>query len=138
MMEAVNAVQTEIGELHGRNAIHLDEFSQKALSLTFKGEIDGRACRGSAPRKAWLQYRASFLGVLAYDCRELDVCPWSVVSSFDEVENSEWLCELNLKARAQELKLGEIRHYIFSTYDLVFRIAASRFELEILGERSMA
>jgi hypothetical protein len=137
MMETVKPVQLDIGELHGRDAIYLDSVSQKAMALVFTGELDGRACRGNAPKRAWLRYRMSFFGVLAYDCRELDICRWSLVSSFDEVEGSEWLRELTLEARARECKLGEIHHYVWSTYDFIFRIAASRFELEILGERSV-
>jgi hypothetical protein len=137
MMETVKPVQMEIGELHGRDAVHLDSFSQRAQTLIFGGEIDGRACRVGVQKRAWLRYQLSFFGVLAYDCRELDICRWSVVSSFDKVEGSEWLRELRLEARARECKLGDIHHYVLSTYDFVFRIAASRFELEILGERPM-
>lgn len=139
MIERATPVRTQLGELHGRNAVYLEEISQKGLTVILTGEINSDLCRGEAPKGSWLRYRLSFCGVLAYECREMEVCRWQTVSSFDEVEDSEWLRQLGLIARAHELKheLGSMqpRDYVLWTYDWVYRFASTRFELEILGER---
>jgi hypothetical protein len=127
-METTRAIVTQLGEISGRNAIYLDKFLHDEAGLRLEGEINGSLCQVTEKKNLWLAYRLSFAGALAYDCRELEICRWSYFSSFDEVEESAWLRELGLEARC--------RHYVVATYDFVYRIAATGFELEIVGERT--
>jgi hypothetical protein len=140
MMERAMPVQTQFGEIHGRNAFYLDSFTQQGLSLVFAGELNADLCRGEVHKGHWLKYQLTFRGVLGYDCRELEVSRWPTESSFDEVHDSEWLPQLALEKRVREmsheLKSVSPRDYILSTYDWIYRIAATHFELVILEERA--
>jgi hypothetical protein len=127
-MNSVAAVSTKVGELHGRDAVYLEQLSQRRRSLSFEGEINGSLCTAEGLKNKWLGYRLSFFGVRAYECQDLDLCTWQLVSSFDEVRESEWLRELHLE--------GQCHHYFLATYDFVYRIAADRFEFEIRNERT--
>ena len=121
-MNLVKPIETALGELHGRDAIFLEELQQKGIRLLFRGEINGALCRRAPEKKnMWLRYELELVNVLAYDCRELDVCTWNTISSFDEIAESTWLLELDLTDRLREFKLPEAHHYIVSTYDFVYR-----------------
>lgn len=135
-MSLVKPVESVLGEIHGRDAILLEEFQQKGMRLLFRGEINGAACR-QAPQKKnmWLRYELEFGNVLAYDCRELDICTWYTNSSFDEIVESTWLVELNLTDRLREFGLSQCHHYILTTYDFVYQVAATHFDLRLLAER---
>lgn len=139
MTQHVTPVQTLVGEIRGRNAIYLDEFAQKGLTLTLNGEINADLCSSAGTKGRWLQYRLMFVGVLAFDSREIETCAWPAVSAFDEVEDSPWLLGMSVQKRAHELRheleLLPLRDYIVSTYDWVYRIAATRFELTLVGDR---
>ncbi|MFY0582716.1 hypothetical protein ACN28S_58070 [Cystobacter fuscus] len=127
MMGSSNPVKTNIGTLHGRDAIYLDRCTQAAQQLEFEGEINGALCSDPSRDKFWLAYRIRFLSVQAFEARDLELCRWPTTSSFDEVSDSEWLRSLGVSAQHN--------HYIISTYDLVYQIAATGFEFEIINQR---
>ncbi|WNG31289.1 hypothetical protein F0U62_01205 [Cystobacter fuscus] len=126
-MGSSTPVETNIGTLHGRDAIYLDRCTQTAQQLEFEGEINGALCSDPSRKNSWLAYRIRFLSVQAFEARELEICRWPTTSSFDEVRDSEWLRSLDLSARH--------KHYIISTYDFAYQIAATGFELEIINQR---
>jgi hypothetical protein len=59
---------------------------------------------------------------------DVEICRWPSVSSFDEVSDSEWLRSLGLGVRC--------KHYVVSTYDAIYRVAAAGFEFEVVGQRT--
>jgi hypothetical protein len=126
-MESSIPMQTDVGELHGRDAIYLDRVTHTGQGLEFQGEINGALCGDVSRAGVWISYRLCFHSVRAFDARELEICRWSAVSSFDEVHDSGWLRTLGMDA--------QYRHYALSTYDFIYRIAATGFKFEIISQR---
>jgi hypothetical protein len=127
-MEKTSPVKTLVGELHGRDAIYLDRLTHMGQRLELEGEINGSLCGDASKSNVWVSYRLRFFSVRALDARDIDLCRWSVVSSFDEVGDSEWLRSLGLGV--------PYKHYVVSTYDTVYRVAAVNFDFEIVSQRS--
>lgn len=125
-MESSFPIRTALGELHGRDALYLDRCTQTDQHLEFEGEVNGALCGDPSLADVFIAYRLRFFSVQAFDARGLDLCPWDRRSSFDEVRNSEWLETLGTDARHH--------HYALSTYDVVYRIAATHFEFEVLRQ----
>jgi hypothetical protein len=73
-------------------------------------------------------YQLDFKYIHAFECREIEVCRWKVESSFDEIQDSDWISELRLGEKGYQ-------HYILSTYGYAYRIIAKEFELVITGTR---
>jgi hypothetical protein len=124
-------IQTELGEIDGRDGIYLDDVKQtfSPNQLTFVGDINGNLCTNNSLGYRWYSYELTFHQVQAYDCRKLEICKWRVISSFDEVKDSELIKELRLEGKGY-------KHYILSTYDYVYQVIAKDFELKITGHRS--
>ena len=113
------ALESPLGRLNGRACIYLDEHHADAVaaSLQLEGDIYGP--------DMWVPYVLRFIGVAAWTREDLDSSDrhtW--VSSFDEVFGSPW---------AQALGRQEIRHIAVQTYDDVFNVLCTDFELK-LGE----
>jgi hypothetical protein len=133
------AVKTSVGEMRGRNAIYLDEVVQTRHTLKITGELNSDLCSSAPMKGSWLRYSLTFEGVLAFEAYELEVSALTTDSEFDEADDLSWLREASLMKRAKELKYDaggrRLRTYLLSTYDWVFRIAATHYELNILSER---
>ncbi|MBG9796038.1 hypothetical protein ABD76_27830 [Paenibacillus dendritiformis] len=121
-------IYTQLGIINGRDGIYLDKMHQDLNQLTFIGDINGKLCTNNELGYRWYSYKLVFNHVQAYDCRGLDICRWKVVSSLDEVKNSDVLKEVKLDGKGYN-------HYILSTYDYIYSIIAKGFEMEITEGR---
>lgn len=129
-------IDSEAGIIWGRDAIFLDEisFHYDKNEVTFVGELNSNLCSKLPHNSEYRGFRLTFTGVMAFQMTELD-CAHGVVanlskSSFDVVENSEWISQMRVGDRSGKLKDSH-RHFILSTYDDVFEIVAAGFEFEI-------
>jgi len=122
------AIETTLGTLHGRDAIYLDQLSQEADRLVLAGEINSNLCSGASAPDQWIQYRLEFARLVALKVWELELYPAEtlVESSFDLVEDSKW---------AEALGVSDLSHFVVSTYDYVYEVLASDFELVTGGVR---
>jgi hypothetical protein len=121
-------IHTQLGVISGRDAIYLDTMEQEFNRIIFKGEFNGIVCTKNETGQEWVPYKLSFNQIQAFDCRELEISKWEVVSSFDEVVHSGLLNELGLDGKGYS-------HYILSTYDYVYSIIAKEFDLELTGSQ---
>jgi hypothetical protein len=120
------AVDTAVGRLSGRDCIYLDEISfadAHANTLVLKGELNGNLCSNAAVGSTF-SYVATFDGVMALEMLELDSWRRSGESSFDEVQDSDWVSKLGGKVTSEH------RQFQLQTYDLVFNIVCSGFNFE--------
>jgi len=133
-------ISTEIGTLCGRDAIYLDgvAVSDNCNTLELSGEFNCALASKPPPVPArWQAYQLRFRGVLAYQVVELDT--WESAaggswpeSSFDEVSESEWLARI----RGPMSRVApQHRHFVFRTYDRVFEVVCTMFELTMKGTR---
>jgi len=124
-------VVTEIGTLRGRDAIYLDSvvISDGQNTLTLCGEFNC-SLASKPPDAEWQAYQVRFSEVLALQMCELDT--WESLqdrrwpeTSFDEVVDSPWLARMRGKVSKMH------RHYVFQTYDQVFEVICTSYELEL-------
>jgi hypothetical protein len=127
---------TEIGTLRGRDAVYLDSvaISDHQNTLTLCGEFNC-SLASKPPRAKWQAYRVRFSGLLALQMIELDT--WESLqegrwteTSFDEVVDSSWLARMHGKASNKH------RHFVFQTYDHVFEMICTSYELELKEARA--
>ena len=113
-----------------RTAIFLDsiEFLNRTNELRLRGDLNGKQL-SELKQEADLPYTLQFSGVLASRVTELDTWEsqknWYNDSSFDEIENSEWIATLGGKIGPEH------RHFIVSTYDDVIEVIATDYSLQI-------
>lgn len=122
-------VVTLLGELHGRDAIFLDDIGVGRNALTLRGELNGRLL--SPPREDYIGYTLSFNGLIAFSMTELDACLELGVSSFDEILDSKWLREIRRKVEPDMLSHDGLRHFFVLTYDYVFSVICRGYELSL-------
>jgi hypothetical protein len=120
------AVVTPLGELHGRDAIFLDEVIVSRNVLTLRGEFNGGLL--SRPQEGFIRYTLAFNGLVAFSMTELDACSEFGVSSFDEILNSKWL-QIRRNVRLDSLNYNGLRHFFVQTYDDVFSVVCRGYEL---------
>ncbi len=120
-------VVTPLGELYGRDAIHLDDISVCRRVLTLKGEINGRLT--SIPQDRFIGYTLTFTSLIAFSMIELDVCKDFGISSFDEVLDSGWIGEIRGSVEPDVLNCSQLRHFLVQTYDDVFNVVCEHYEL---------
>ncbi|MCY9529733.1 MULTISPECIES: hypothetical protein [Paenibacillus] len=131
-MEQIKAIKTELGEIHGRDAIFLDDiqFNYQKNEVTLIGEISGGLCTESDDDE-FIKYELLFKKVYYFNMVELDVSlqmfdhSYHESSSFVEIGNTKILRDIK-NARGLELK-----QYVIYTYDEVFVIACQDFELRL-------
>ncbi|WP_289355133.1 hypothetical protein [Paenibacillus sp. S-12] len=131
-MEEIKAIKTELGEIHGRDAIFLDDiqFKYQKKEVKLIGEINGLLCTESDDDE-FIGYELLFKKVYYFNMVELDVSlqmfdhPYHDSSSFVEIDNTKILKDIK-NARGLELK-----QYVIYTYDDVFVIACQEFELRL-------
>lgn len=126
-MNKATPIETEHGEIHGRDGIYLDMLIQSfsPSSLQFRGDISRHQCTNTKIKKNWIGYILTFQDVEAFDCKALDIYSENrITSSFDELFESQWLIDL---------KLEGFHHYILATYDYVYEIAARGYVLNSTG-----
>lgn len=128
--ERFRAIDTQIGALVGRDAIHLNSVFYDGGNLIIEGSFNGRLA--SIPTNEDVFYRLTFSGVLALKMIELDSSDHFDLmgetaregSSFDEILNSRWVAELGGKVTRDH------KHYSFGTYDDIFDVVCDGYELQ--------
>lgn len=126
-MEESQPIDTELGELRGRDCIFLDEVSlPDTNTLVLKGGINGSLCSQGENEKEY-PYKLVFKGVLALKMVELESCINYRNSSFDEVKKSDWISEVSKGDKFNERH----KHYYVQTYDDVFEVISEEYALEI-------
>ncbi|MGM1045857.1 MAG: hypothetical protein ACQEXX_06900 [Bacillota bacterium] len=131
-MEKIKAIKTELGEIHGRDAIFLDDiqFNYQKNEVKLIGEINGLLCTDSDADE-FIGYELLFKKVYYFNMVELDVSlqmfdnPYNESSSFGELFNTKTLRDIK---NARDL---ELKQYVIYTYDDVFVIACQEFELRL-------
>lgn len=99
-------IETEIGILRGRDAIHLESFEYELHGLLrLSGEFNGKLA--SKPVDKFVKYVLTFKNVLAFKVIELDSWNFECASSFDEIVDSEWCRILGGKITPFH------KHYVF-------------------------
>lgn len=129
-MKKIKAIKTELGEIHGRDAIFLDDiqFNYQKNEVTLIGEISGGLCTESDDEE-FIKYELLFKKVYYFNMVELDVSlqmfdhPYHESGSFVEIGNTKILKDIK---NARDL---ELKQYVIYTYDDVFVIACQEFEL---------
>ena len=122
----MESISTLVGELVGRDAIHLDfeSFDHKAFTLVLEGEFND-ACCSELNTDNFTPYLITFYAVSDY--RRIPIEEW-----YDSDETPEKPAESSFSSTILESfsQPGE-RTYLFETYDWVFKIRAKSYELEI-------
>jgi hypothetical protein len=121
------AVTTPLGKLNGRDCIYLDTYqdSQDDLTLVLVGDINGTLSEHPAHEK-WVPYTLHFTGVIAWDKEDLESSDQSLwASSFDQILASAWVKKLD------ENNASILHHYCIQTYDIVFHVVCTGYELTL-------
>jgi hypothetical protein len=130
------AIKTEeVGYINGRDAVFLDEFKQifnDTQNCIFKGTFNTKKIESEMRENDYLQYILSFKNVVYYQCCELDtyINEVKLDSSFDMIDNSNLIKDLKNGRQSSKVK-KEHKHYVFATYDYVYDIIATDYNLEI-------
>lgn len=140
-MKKSKAIETELGILHGRDCIYLDSVEQDDCSnLIFIGEINSNLVLKKISERAFIPYILTFEGEIAHFSCELDTYgnleyenridedDYIYESSFDLIDNSVWLDSLPIR---EDFDKSEYKHYHLSTYDIVYDIIATSYQLDI-------
>ncbi len=117
----------ELGQINGRDAIYLDDINFTGYSLVLQGTVEGSLCENIGQDKA-IPYTISFKNVLDFSSTEVDFYDCRRMRcNFERYANSQKIAEFK---QHNNPKLTENhQHFVFYTYDLVFEIVASEFEL---------
>jgi len=133
MKQEIIPIITPVGKIWGRDAIFLDEV--KIINeVTFEiiGEFVGKLCE-NLKDDTYQKYHITFNSVHLFKMIELDYDEIEYESSFDLVKNSEQI--LKMIKTDKEMSIGKIdksyNHYVFRTYDSVFEIIGTGFQLNL-------
>ena len=116
MIEIIN---TPLGELHGRDAIYLDDekYDRSSRKLNLIGEVNGNLCSQKVVGE-FIPYNVKFVGV----------CGWV------KVELDEWLSldkpKFHETSSFYRFEENGINTYVFQTYDWVFEIQCESYEIK--------
>ncbi|MCL2216849.1 MAG: hypothetical protein FWB91_07485 [Defluviitaleaceae bacterium] len=130
------AIETAVGIISGRDAIHLDkvEILFDKYGMTFTGELCGALCSKNEMGRDWIAYKISFDDCVYHSCHELDLYSkeQKLVSSFDLVSKSDLLDSIfNKQGIGKFSNDKKYNHYILATYDYIFEIVACDFKFEL-------
>lgn len=129
-MEKFKGLKTELGKIEGRDAIYLDKITfHNEHEMTLTGEFylsngNNRFCK---------QFEMKFKGIVFLSMIELDfesTGPGAGPESLGVIENSEKIKQFERMDHSSKLKSTH-KHYHISTYDTVFEIISSEFQLVI-------
>ena len=136
MGEIFEPIETEVGIIFGRDAIFLDEvdFDYSNNKVVFYGELNSGLCSKITGKDEWIKYSLTFFSILGFQMIELDFSDFRGKSSFDLVQNSNWINEFKKHDSANKVKT-EHNHYFLQTYDDIFEIVSVGFELKLLESR---
>ena len=119
-MEHFVSIHTEAGMLEGRDAIFLNKIihnGEREIILFIEvGVLENEK-----------RYEVKFSDVIFISCVELDFDKRTQMESFAIVNESEKIKEFKLLGSSK--LIVDHKHYYVRTYDTVFEIVASNFEL---------
>lgn len=122
-MEQLKGLNTELGIIKGRDSIYLDKITFiKEDELTLSGEFNSD--------KGDRKFEMNFKGVVFLLTVELDFDKRGQMESLATVENSERIKEFKRLDHSSKIN-DRHRHYYVRTYDTVFEIVSSGFELVV-------
>jgi hypothetical protein len=129
-------VFTEAGLIWGRDAIYLDRENYiNENTLILEGDLNRDLCSEFSNKSLikFIPYKISFSNVLYYENIPEDLYDGNIESSFDIVENENIIAELKNQDKKSYFSKITKNHkmYFFRTYDEIFQIIATDFELEI-------
>ena len=120
-MERVSAINTEFGNILGRDAIYLDQIlfkSENELTLFIELNIN------DFEKKVKIEFK----GILFVSIVELDFDNRNILESLAVIENSIKINEFKIKNHSSKIN-DKHKHYYIRTYDTVFEIIADYFNL---------
>ena len=118
---------TKFGNSNGRDAIYMEEvsFQNRTNTLILDVEFNTSLCSNATDENVeFVGAKIVFYEVLATKIIELDSWDWESESSFDEVEDSEWIKELGGKVKDSN------KHYLIQTYDDVIEVVCENYEIK--------
>lgn len=128
------SIQTSVGEIKGRDAIYLDKvIFVDERTIQIDGEVNMNLCSMSAESEKGMfkKYKIVFNDVISLKMTELDFYDNEHgKSSLDLIESSEQVAEMVKKNHAGKIT-ETYKHVALITYDTVFEIICSKFELNI-------
>ncbi len=129
MNNAIPIKIANLGFLTGRDAIYLDKvnFNYEKNSIKFAGEFNTNLASDYSGDKDFLQYTLKFYNVLYMEMIELDFFNNIVMSSFDQINESELVSGLVKKDHSSKITIDH-QEFVFSTYDDVFRIVSEGYK----------
>lgn len=120
----IEPIKTSLGELHGRDAIYLDDerFNRSSKELNLIGEVNGNLCSQKVAGE-FIRYKVKFVGVRKWVKIELD--EWLSLDKPKYHETSSFY----------RIEKNGINTYVFQTYDWVFEIQCESYEISF-GENT--
>ncbi|MDE7478594.1 MAG: hypothetical protein K2M91_11715 [Lachnospiraceae bacterium] len=139
-MERSIPIETDLGIINGRDGIFLDDVHSDDHNMTFTGDINGVKSANHNNAEKWIPYTLIFHQVLACFSCELDTyenigdSSFCDSSDFDFIEESAWLQSLPIR---KDYDKSRYKHYRLSTYDTIYNIIATDYELKIGRKESV-
>ena len=137
-MEKAVQIETKVGFIEYRDAIHLDKIESNGIDWEFIGEFNGGLVTNNITNSEWIPYRLTFKSVQNLFSCDIEHEPTMIVSwEMDEddinvfhiIENSKFLSNLLIE---NNINSDKLKHYWLQTYDIAFHIIAESYELELL------
>ena len=126
MKRIYKPIETPLGIANGRDAIYLDKvvFLNRTNTLVLEIDLNTALCHRISESDVidFSNFLLTFDQVLATKQVELDSWDWESESSFDEIQDSEWIRELGGKVTS------EYKHFLIQTYDDVFEVVCKNYE----------
>lgn len=135
-MERSISIETKVGMISKRDGIFLARVQSDGHNMTFVGEINGALVSNYKYNndKKDFPFTLTFRRVLACFSCELDTyenigdSSYHDSSNFDLIEESAWLQSLPVR---QDYDKSSYHHYRLATYDTIYNIIATDYNLEI-------
>lgn len=120
-MEKITGIETKYGVITGRDGIFLDSiFCPSQTELILKGEFNVNGVDK--------KYEIKFSDIVYFISIELDFDERNPLESFGLVENSQLIERIKKVDYDQKLSTKH-RHFYFRTYDTVFEVICTVYEL---------
>ena len=135
-MEWSIPIETKVGMISKRDGIFLDHVQSDGHNMTFVGEINGALVSNYKYNndREDFPFTLTFRRILACFSCELDTyenmgdISYHNSSDFDLIEESAWLQSLPVR---QDYDKSSYHHYRLATYDTIYNIIATDYNLEI-------
>lgn len=123
----------ELGVLYGRDCIFADSVVQTGPTLKFIGDING-SLTSKIQAGIWIPYELIFRQVIKYFSCELDTYEEDKNENYGMNEGSLFIIKdssylKNIPVR-YDYKKYDYKHFVVCTYDFIFNIFATDYELK--------